>query len=106
MNGITRVKLTIERSAAVIAISPDGMLMATASGVNEQPDDIQLWHLADGRLLGKLSGHNRGVTDLRFSADDRNLVSCSWEPAVRVWNAASGQSLPVVKGHRRATQCC
>lgn len=56
--------------ASVFAISPDSLLVAT----DDAEGAIQIWELASGTSLGRLSGHSRRPSDLLF-ASDRLLVS-------------------------------
>jgi WD40 repeat protein len=44
-------------------------------------------------------GHKNAVTDLAFSPDGEYVVSSSLDGTVRVWDAASGETVRVLRGH-------
>ena len=73
-----------------VAFSPDGLLVATASGnssVNEDIDrSVRLWNLRTGRMMAMLakSASNRAVEKIAFSIDGRYLLTDNnglWEVA-------------------------
>jgi U3 small nucleolar RNA-associated protein 13 len=47
----------------------------------------------------KLTGHKRGVWDVRFSWIDKRIASCSGDRTVRVWNVTTGDCLRVLEDH-------
>jgi WD40 repeat protein len=55
-----------------------------------------LWE-ADWRLL--LHGHTDGVTSVAYSPDGRHIVTASLDNTARVWDAASGRQIGVLRGH-------
>jgi WD40 repeat protein len=46
-----------------------------------------------------LRGHTRCVESVSYSPDGRQIVSGSWDNAIRVWDAQSGAELAVLRGH-------
>ena len=46
-------------------------------------------------------GHGGPVTSIRFSEDGQLLATGSADLTVRIWNAASGANVAVLRGHRR-----
>ncbi|MDG2185076.1 MAG: PA14 domain-containing protein [Mariniblastus sp.] len=72
-----------------IAFSPDGKTLATA-GYDRL---IQLWNVADGKLIRTFEGHNGAVYDIAFSPDGSVIASASGDSSVKLWNVASGQRL-------------
>jgi WD40 repeat protein len=59
---------------------------------------IRIWHVATGRYLKRLGGHERGVTCVTYSPRGY-LASGSWDTTVRIWNPLSGECLRTLKGH-------
>jgi eukaryotic-like serine/threonine-protein kinase len=67
-------------SCSAAALSPDGNLLATASGC-----DVHLWEAKSGKLTATLEGHTAGVNLLAFSADSQVLTSES-PVEVKTWS--------------------
>jgi WD40 repeat protein len=86
-----------------VAFSPDGAVVATASGVFDQEKgrwgrgQVKLWDAATGRLVDSLKGHAGKVRGLSFSADGKWLATTCAEEAdvnnetVRVWDRKAGR---------------
>ncbi len=70
-------------------LSPDGALLATCSYDRE----INLWNVAGGEVVRKLTGHNAAVFELAFSKDGSILASASADDTVKVWHVATGERL-------------
>jgi WD40 repeat protein len=92
--------------------SPQGTLLATASGANSsrssrfgakiggsgrstqlKENEIKLWNAANGLERGSLNGHNGPVRVLDFSPNGRHLASGSNDKNVMVWDVAKYQGL-------------
>lgn len=58
-------------------------------GLSGSSKDIELISLSDMKSIGKLKGHNNFVKNLCFSADGRNLLSCSDDGFVKLWDLSS-----------------
>jgi WD40 repeat protein/DNA-binding SARP family transcriptional activator len=90
--------------------SPDGKSVVTASGDNT----ARIWDAVDGRLRFVLSGHEQpliapaffgaarvvGVQDVTYSPDGKLVATAGVDGTARLWDAASGQSLRVLRGHK------
>lgn len=95
------------RSAAAVALSPDGKRVAAAvSGVRparpaglipqgeEEPADVLVWDLASGRVDLDLRGRDGWAGKIAFSPDGRWLASAGGgDRVIRVWSTATGKEL-------------
>jgi WD40 repeat protein len=69
------------QDATCLAFSPDGQILATGS-----PDGtVQLWQVADGKLLATFEGHSGTIAGLAFSPDGMLLGSGSDDGTVSLW---------------------
>jgi WD40 repeat protein len=98
--------------ARVVAISPDGKLVASGAGGpdpnsvdSEDQAEVRIWNAATGQELFKLLGSKGSVFGLAFSPDSKRLAGISQSPsnaatvALQVWDTASGKELFVIRGH-------
>jgi len=79
-----------------VAFSPDGRLLATASG----DKTARLWDPATGEHLRTLTGHTWWVRDVAFSPDGRLLATASADRTARLWDLATGEPLRTLTGHK------
>jgi eukaryotic-like serine/threonine-protein kinase len=89
---------TLNESAEILAISPNGKTLATGS----HDGTIKLWELAAGSVVRTLRDHRNvdPITNLAFSSDGKTLASSSYtSQAVTLWNATTGHLLRSLKGH-------
>lgn len=71
------------------ALSPSGRLLGLAAG-----NQIVLWSLVDGSLLGVCAGHTATVSSLAFAPDERTLASAGHDRSVRLWRI--GEQTPTL----------
>lgn len=79
-----------KRGATYVSYSPDGSLMAIATGSNKT---ISIRRVSEKSVLTTLSGHTDWVRSVEFSPDGNTLVSCSDDRTVRIWDISSGRDI-------------
>ena len=75
--------------------SPDGQVLALASGEN-----IELWDVATGKKRSTLTGHTSGVQYLAFSHDGRVLASSGDHGTIKLWDINTGLERAALTGHQ------
>jgi WD40 repeat protein len=98
INGITRrCRMQQESWVNYLTFSADDRLLASGSGKNDvlglPPDDcsVHIWDTSTWTELACLNGHLAAVHDLKFTPDNRLLISASSDHTARVWNVLTGE---------------
>lgn len=104
-SGVFRYALPVAPDAVyhAIAFSPDNKYLVSAPMHDDANAEsaITIWDASTGTFAGKMDGATRGVFELSFSRDGKTLLSCGWEPVLKVWDFPSrrlAQSLPTPLG--------
>jgi hypothetical protein len=82
----------VARREAVVAVSPNGRLLASGS----YDRTVRLWRLPSGDALAALHGHGNSVMSVAFSPDGSTLASASFDGTLRLWGVASRRCLAVL----------
>jgi WD40 repeat protein len=85
---IPRYAMRHDKGVSAIAFSPDGKLLATASGDKK----ARLWSTATGQLLLPPLAHDQAVNAVAFSPDGKRLATGAGD-FVRIWDPVSGSLL-------------
>ncbi|WP_246162569.1 CHAT domain-containing protein [Brasilonema sennae] len=78
------------------SFSPDGKMLASASGDNT----VKLWDTATLKEMKTLSGHTDSVYGTSFSPDGKMLASASGDNTVKLWDTATLKVIKTLSGHR------
>jgi WD40 repeat protein len=73
-------------SVNVLAVSPNGTLLATGSART-----VKLWSLKTGRLITTLDPQEGDISSLAFSPDGALLATAGKDVPVRTWDAQTGK---------------
>jgi WD domain, G-beta repeat len=60
--------------------------------------------ILSGRLVATLKGHAHFVNAVTISPDSRLIISGSSDQKIKVWNAATGQLINTLSGHKQAVR--
>eukprot|EP00917_Polyrhabdina_sp_WS-2016_P016968 GHVP01036682.1.p1 GENE.GHVP01036682.1~~GHVP01036682.1.p1 ORF type:complete len:1054 (+),score=218.03 GHVP01036682.1:283-3162(+) len=75
--------------AYLTSFSNNGRLLATGG----EEGCVKIWSTETGRLLRSLRGHSKGLCDLMLSPDCSQLVTCSYDKTMKVWDVLEGNIL-------------
>jgi WD40 repeat protein len=100
--GAPAIHVTTPPDVHAVALSPDGHLVAVASG--EQAEAAITLIPVSGGPRQTLRGHRLQVDSLAFSPDSRTLASGSDDHTIRLWSTKTGAVLAVLTGHTDMVQ--
>lgn len=79
----------------ILAVSPDGQLLASSLR-----NEVQLWDLQTDALVRTIDRHADRISALTFSPDSSVLASGSLDETVRLWDVGTGASMGVLPAGR------
>ncbi len=85
----------------VHALSDDGSLLAAVQSQDPMkalPEYIVLWDAEKGKKIRKFKNHPAGINGLAFSPDKKIIATADSDESVRLWDAATGKTVKVLKG--------
>jgi|GEM_PF-2452457 len=90
----TRRTMELDAGVRFVRFSPDGTKLVTAT-IDPRgwqfPARLQLWNVAEGRLLVEFRGHRAAVNAATFTPEGTGLISCGADGQVCRWNAHTGE---------------
>jgi periodic tryptophan protein 2 len=75
-----------------VAVDPSGDLVAAGSTTDFS---VYVWSMQTGKLLDVLDGHEGPVTTIKFSPQNPQLATGSWDSTVKIWELYSGTNAAV-----------
>jgi len=105
------------RSSNCLAVSPDGMLLASSTGPRSDdpgwggpsPGSLQIWDWSTRQERLALKGHRYFILGLSFSPDGKTLASAGGHfsdgAEVKLWDVASGRERHSLSGHQWWVEC-
>lgn len=81
-------------------ISPNNELVALGQGGEIDTGKVQLLELATGKLVREVAGHQNGVTDVKFSADGRYILSVGRDTTLRICQVEDGKEVAALGSPR------
>jgi WD40 repeat protein len=81
-------------------ISPSGHLVALGQGGETDTGKVHLIEVESGKLLRSVSGHQYGVTDVKFSADGQYVLSTGRDTTLRITRVDDGKEVAALGAPR------
>jgi serine/threonine protein kinase/dipeptidyl aminopeptidase/acylaminoacyl peptidase len=91
---VEQIRLPCMQNINSLAFSPDGQMLALASG-----NMVFGWRVGDWKPIFQLIGHTNAVRDLAFSPDGATIATASDDTSVRLWSTSDGQPLATKFNH-------
>ncbi len=80
VDGVEMHTLVLPSNATALSFSPDAKLLAVGEG-----NDLQLWRVADGVLLGTFSEHQQPIALVKFSPDGKSIATAGFDNQLCLW---------------------
>ncbi|ETO32883.1 WD-40 repeat-containing protein [Reticulomyxa filosa] len=73
--------------------SPDGQNILSGGS------SVRMCNITTQAITKKFVGHSETVSFIRFSPDNQQLASCSYDKTIRIWDFESGKEIKRLSGH-------
>ena len=98
----------LKEDIRAVAFSPDGNLLASASG-GPAPDwleggSVDLWSVVTGERISRLAKHEMGYYSVAFSPDGSLLAAGDGKGEIHLWNVTTRLKVGDLKGHSAAVE--
>ena len=81
-------------SAFNVAWGPNNLYLLSA-----QHKELTMWEIDSHEPVRQFIGHQDQVSSLRLSADQKSLLTASWDGSIRLWDIGTALSTKKLKGH-------
>jgi WD40 repeat protein len=80
----------VAQGLIAVDFSPDGTLVALGQGGETEMGKVHLVETATGKLVRDVSGHQYGITAVKFSADGQYVLSTGRDTQLRICRVSDG----------------
>ncbi|CAG2211822.1 SMU1 [Mytilus edulis] len=88
--------MMMDDAVLCMCFSRDAEMLATGA----QDGKLKVWKILTGQCLRKIERcHTKGITCVNFSKDNSQILSCSFDQAIRIHGLKSGKLLKEFRGH-------
>jgi WD40 repeat protein len=103
-SGVLKIRLAFrtKRPVFTLCFSPDGQMLASGGGGNEDTaaaGEIDIWSVRRWDFVNSLMGHVNAVNSLAFLPDNRTLISGGRDGDIRFWDVPTTKSNNTVSAH-------
>jgi len=67
---------------------------------------LKIWSAKDGKCPVTLKGHTKAVNDTDFLEKGKNIISCSKDGCLKIWNCASSSCIGSIETNEMLNCCC
>jgi WD40 repeat protein len=100
-SGRTVQRIKTSDLVSVLALSPDGSLLAVKGG---DGNVIDLYDAKTGNRVRSFEGHSGIINSIQFSPDSGSLVSASVDDTIRFWDPVTGTQQRLLKANSKGVR--